>query len=356
MGRISYEFCDRCGNELNWPRLKLTRIKAVNLMGTPYGYYEDESELCEKCVKKFKAFMKNSKECEVVDDTIDKLRIELIQCKSKFEEIEDQYVEENEDNFELLMDLKEADDLIEEQKEKIEKLREELYHTKCDRDDLKVKGMVEKPEWKNLKVSPQLDASVLANLLTGGDIEPVEPTPPPEPEPMQAVIEETEPLPEPVFNDTAVMETTTEEVTTVEKTKKTKAPSATAFTQEQITRYSTMIRDKEPRKIILAAMMGESGINEGLANNRYYALRDKLQTQRIEDSVQAHTDSTVTIIHPEQDTKPLPRSIKAELDSMPVYATVKDFKNACCDNELLKGYSIAELKAPYKLQRQNLTW
>lgn len=211
--------------------------------------------------------------------------------------------------------------------------------------------MVEKPEWKNLKVSPQLDARVLANLLTGGDIEPVEITQPPEPEPMQSVIEETEPKPTPVFNDTAVMETTTEEVTTVEKTKKTKSPSATAFTPEQITRYTKMIQDKKPRKVILAAMMGESNINEGLANNRYYALRDKLHNQKITDSVQAYTDNTVTVIKPEEHPKPLPRSIKAELDSMPVYASIKDFKNAVCENELLKGYSIAELKEPYRSHR-----
>lgn len=135
--------------------------------------------------------------------------------------------------------------------------------------------------------------------------------------------------------------------------KRTKPASPTAFSAEQIERYAEMIKNKAPRKEILGAMMSESKINPGLANNRYYALVNRIKDDKIADHAKSIADKATVL---ESAPVKISKSAMAELDAMPLYDSIKEFKNACCDNELLKGYNITDLKGPYKSLRPNLTW
>lgn len=401
----------------------------------------------------------------------DKQREEIEKLRCEVAEIGKQYVEENEDNFELLMDLKEADDYIEELKKKIEKLRDEVKGLTADkatcnemlaaREDmisglrteleamtLKAKGMVEKKVWRDFPeieetwtsraipgfpgriISPYPTdhgtAEVLAELLAEDDIEPVEPLPAPEPEPIPEVTPEPETVPEPVFNDTAV---TAEEATEKYPAKKTKGRQAKdPFTAEQEEKYRGMIQAGIRQKDIAAAMVEDTGIKPSVASSRYYVmlkstsepdsvrgpinlrkrgkpsvmtseLRNKYAAMinngiSVNDVVKAIMEDTgisenyarkyytslkhkadsieaikamdirtkiipqnpVTVITSAAKPAKLTKTVCAELEALPDYSSIKEFKNACCDNAILKNYNIIDLKGQYKASRQNLTW
>lgn len=314
----------------------------------------------------------------------DKQREEIAKLRCEVAEIGKQYVEENEDNFELLMDLKEADDYIEEQKVKItdqfKKLEnmhniiDGLESELADFRTLKNKGIVEDPFWKHFPVPEPIQPDhgtneILTELLQGGDIEPIEtegkeikltlqqlidtqaepiePTPPPEPEVIAEVVAAPETVTEPA-----------EEAKYPAK-KKTGRAAIEVFTAEQKEKYRTMIRAGSSHKEVTVAMVADTGMTLGSASQRYYAL---LKATTASDAVKALDQRTkvipqnpVTVITGEVNPRKLSKTVCAELAALPNFESIKEFKNACCENSILKDYNIIDLKGQYKIDR-NLTW
>lgn len=326
----------------------------------------------------------------------DKQKAEIEKLRAEVTEIGKQYVEENEDNFELLMDLKEADDLIEEQKERVKKLEEEVELddkmieelTKSDnlnadtikelRADLeamtlKAKGMVEKKVWRDfpdytVANDPELQtdhgtAEVLRELLQEGDIEPVEPTPPHEPEAIAEHTPEPETVPEP--------EVSAEKYPA--KKKGFGVPAKNPFTEEQKEKYIALMGTKIPRKDIISVMAKESDITLGNAASRYYALLQSITADQAIKELDERTKMpepvkpvlnpvnpvptpTKTVPAPIKRISSLPEDILKQLDALPKYPSAMQFKNQLCKMPDMSQYSVAQLKVAYKETHKNLTW
>lgn len=284
-------------------------------------------------------------------DEIERLRAELkgLQVdEKKINALESEIQEITDENYNL-------DLVITECKDKILELEFQL--------ELKTKGVIEKPEYRGLRPTmfeptpivpipiPMTDERLAADILASlrqdtYATSPVEPTPSPEPEVIAEVVAAPETVTEPA------------EETKYPAKKKTGRAAVEVFTAEQKEKYRTMIRAVSSHKEVTVAMVADTGMTLGSASQRYYAL---LKSTKASDAVKALDQRTkiipqnpVTVITGEVNPRKLSKTVCAELAALPNFESIKEFKNACCENAILKDYNIIDLKGQYKIDR-NLT-
>lgn len=126
--------------------------------------------------------------------------------------------------------------------------------------------------------------------------------------------------------------------------------------------YTQMICNRVPRQKVLAVMMEEKGIGYVKAANRYSNLKKKAIkmglwiADKSPELAPAPEVFKPVQTPPQKRASSLPDWKQEQINKLPNYPTVIQFKDAICRMPDMAHHTVAELKTAYKQTHKNLTW